>query len=75
MFAGLVPSFSFFTLLGVTIISALGLPEDILRHVGLVLLVLIGLGLVFPAVERVLKRPFARGGRADVRARVRGRER
>lgn len=58
--AGLVLSFSFFTLLGVTIISALGLPEDILRYVGLVLLVLIGLGLVFPAVERVLEKPFAR---------------
>ncbi|MFJ3497589.1 cytochrome c biogenesis protein CcdA [Streptomyces sp. NPDC086091] len=58
--AGLVLSFSFFTLLGVTIISALGLPEDILRYVGLTLLVLIGLGLVFPAVERLLERPFAR---------------
>ncbi|MFD4791531.1 cytochrome c biogenesis protein DipZ [Streptomyces sp. NPDC058459] len=58
--AGLVLSFSFFTLLGVTIISALGLPEDILRYVGLALLILIGLSLVFPAVERVLERPFAR---------------
>ncbi|MER7681428.1 cytochrome c biogenesis protein CcdA [Streptomyces sp. NPDC096934] len=58
--AGLVLSFSFFTLLGVTIISALGLPEDIMRYVGLVLLVLIGLGLVFPPVERLLERPFAR---------------
>ncbi|MFE7133609.1 cytochrome c biogenesis protein CcdA [Streptomyces sp. NPDC057638] len=58
--AGLVLSFSLFTLLGVTIISALGLPEDILRHIGLTLLVLIGLGLVFPAVERLLERPFSR---------------
>ncbi|MFD8938795.1 cytochrome c biogenesis protein DipZ [Streptomyces sp. NPDC059578] len=57
---GLVLSFSFFTLLGVTIISALGLPEDILRHTGLALLVLIGLGLVFPPVERLLERPFSR---------------
>ncbi|MFJ9900799.1 cytochrome c biogenesis protein CcdA [Streptomyces sp. NPDC091280] len=57
---GLVLSFSFFTLLGVTIISALGLPDDILRYVGLVLLVLIGLGLVFPPVERLLEKPFAR---------------
>ncbi|MER7124505.1 cytochrome c biogenesis protein DipZ [Streptomyces goshikiensis] len=58
--AGLVLSFSFFTLLGVTIISALGLPQDILRYIGLSLLVLIGLGLIFPAVERLLERPFAR---------------
>ncbi|GAA3507510.1 cytochrome c biogenesis protein DipZ [Streptomyces showdoensis] len=58
--AGLVLSFGFFTLLGVTIISALGLPQDLLRYLGLSLLVLIGLGLVFPPVERLLERPFAR---------------
>ncbi|MEU9677930.1 cytochrome c biogenesis protein CcdA [Streptomyces parvus] len=58
--AGLVVSFAFFTLLGVTIISALGLPQDILRYVGLGLLVLIGLGLIFPPVERLLEKPFAR---------------
>ncbi|AZK96999.1 MULTISPECIES: cytochrome c biogenesis protein DipZ [Streptomyces] len=58
--AGLVLSFSFFTLLGVTIISALGLPEDILRLTGLALLILIGLGLVFPPVERLLEKPFSR---------------
>ncbi|MET8839553.1 cytochrome c biogenesis protein DipZ, partial [Streptomyces rubiginosohelvolus] len=58
--AGLVVSFAFFTLLGVTIISALGLPQDILRYIGLGLLVLIGLGLIFPPVERILEKPFAR---------------
>ncbi|MFF0215984.1 cytochrome c biogenesis protein DipZ [Streptomyces vinaceus] len=58
--AGLVLSFSFFTLLGVTLISALGLPQDILRYIGLSLLVLIGLGLIFPPVERLLEKPFAR---------------
>ncbi|WP_445397907.1 cytochrome c biogenesis protein CcdA [Streptomyces sp. LE64] len=57
---GLVLSFGFFTLLGVTIVSALGLPEDILRHTGLALLVLIGLGLLFPPVERLLEKPFSR---------------
>lgn len=57
---GLVISLSFFTLLGVTIVTALGLPEDILRYVGLALLVLIGLGLIFPPVERLLEKPFAR---------------
>ncbi|KOX19515.1 cytochrome c biogenesis protein DipZ [Streptomyces sp. NRRL F-6491] len=58
--AGLVVSFAFFTLLGVTIISALGLPQDILRYIGLGLLVLIGLGLILPPVERMLEKPFAR---------------
>ncbi|WP_433403614.1 cytochrome c biogenesis protein DipZ [Streptomyces sp. CA-146814] len=58
--AGLVVSFAFFTLLGVTIISALGLPQDILRYIGLGLLVLIGLGLILPPVERILEKPFAR---------------
>ncbi|AXG80880.1 cytochrome c biogenesis protein DipZ [Streptomyces paludis] len=58
--AGLVISFSFFTLLGVTLISALGLPQDILRYAGLTLLVLIGLGLIFPRVESLLEKPFAR---------------
>ncbi|MCX5387374.1 cytochrome c biogenesis protein CcdA [Streptomyces sp. NBC_00083] len=58
--AGLVLSFSFFTLLGVTLLSALGLPQDILRYIGLALLVLIGFGLVFPPVERLLEKPFAR---------------
>ncbi|WP_327233238.1 hypothetical protein OG349_03920 [Streptomyces sp. NBC_01317] len=38
MVAGLVVSFSFFTLLGLTLISALGLPQDILRYVGLTII-------------------------------------
>nr|WP_308083021.1 cytochrome c biogenesis CcdA family protein [Streptomyces sp. NK15101] len=58
--AGLALSFAFFTLLGVTIVSALGLSQDILRYVGLVPLVLIGPGLIFPPVERILEKPFAR---------------
>lgn len=60
MVSGLALSFSFFTLLGVTLISALGLPENILRYVGLTLLVMIGLGLIFLPVDRLLERPFAR---------------
>ncbi|MFI8371038.1 cytochrome c biogenesis protein DipZ [Streptomyces sp. NPDC085466] len=43
-----------------TLISALGLPEDILRYAGLALLVLIGLGLFFPPFERILEKPFSR---------------
>jgi cytochrome c biogenesis protein CcdA/thiol-disulfide isomerase/thioredoxin len=58
--AGLVLSFSFFTLLGSLLLSVLGLPADLLRTIGVVLLVLIGLGLIFPGLERLLERPFAR---------------
>jgi cytochrome c biogenesis protein CcdA/thiol-disulfide isomerase/thioredoxin len=58
--AGLVLSFSLFTLLGSILISALGLPDNILRVIGLTLLVLIGVGLIFPRLESWLERPFAR---------------
>lgn len=58
--AGLVISFSFFTLAGTTIISVLGLPDNILRYIGLGMLILLGLGLIFPPLERLLEKPFAR---------------
>ncbi len=57
---GLVTSFAVFTLAGGALISALGLPDDILRTVGLVLLALIGVGLLIPALGHLLERPFAR---------------
>lgn len=46
--AGIVVSFSLFTLTGSVILSALGLPDDFLRWGGLVILTLVGLGLIFP---------------------------
>jgi cytochrome c biogenesis protein CcdA len=58
--AGLVASFSMFTLFGTLLLSALGLPADLLKIVGVTLLILIGLGLLFPWVDRILERPFAR---------------
>ncbi|WP_028933486.1 cytochrome c biogenesis protein CcdA [Pseudonocardia spinosispora] len=58
--AGLVVSFSVFTLLGSLLLSALGLPAGLLRTIGVILLVLIGLGLLFPGIDRLLERPFAR---------------
>jgi cytochrome c biogenesis protein CcdA/thiol-disulfide isomerase/thioredoxin len=58
--AGLVLSFSFFTLLGSVLISALDLPASILHYTGLVLLVLIGLGMIFGKLGERLERPFAR---------------
>ncbi len=57
---GLVLSFSVFTLLGIWLLGALGLPDDLLRWIGIVLLGVLGLGLVIPVVGDLLERPFAR---------------
>lgn len=56
--AGLVLSFSVFTLLGSLLLSALGLPQDLLRWSGIALLVMLGVGMIVPRLEAVLERPF-----------------
>lgn len=58
--SGLVVSFSFFTLLGSVILTALGLPQDLLRWVGLVLLAVIGVGMIVPRLEEIIEKPFQR---------------
>jgi cytochrome c biogenesis protein CcdA/thiol-disulfide isomerase/thioredoxin len=58
--AGLAISFSIFTLLGTLVLSALPLPNDIIRWTGLVVLVLLGIAMMFPIVQDLLERPFAR---------------
>ncbi len=60
---GLVLSFAVFTLIGSWLLSALGLPQDLLRWLGLVVLGVVGLGLVVPALGDLLERPFARVAR------------
>jgi cytochrome c biogenesis protein CcdA len=45
---GLIVSFSFLILVGSEVLSALGLPQDLLRNAGIALLVIIGLGLLLP---------------------------
>ncbi|OBC09222.1 cytochrome C biogenesis protein [Mycobacterium sp. 852013-50091_SCH5140682] len=57
--AGLVLSFSLVTLAGAAVLQSLHLPADIIRWVGLLALVVIGIGLIFPRVEQLLERPFA----------------
>ncbi|KAA0018938.1 cytochrome c biogenesis protein DipZ [Antrihabitans cavernicola] len=57
--AGLVLSFATFTLVGSALLSVLGLPQDLLRWAGLVVLVLIGIGLIFPQFEHILEKPFS----------------
>ncbi len=58
--AGLTLSFAVFTLFGSLILASLHLPDDAIRWVGLALLVLVGLGLLVPALGHVLERPFYR---------------
>ena len=60
MIAGLVTSFSAVTLVGSALLSLLHLPQDAIRWVALAALVTIGLGLIFPQVEQLLEKPFAR---------------
>jgi cytochrome c biogenesis protein CcdA/thiol-disulfide isomerase/thioredoxin len=57
---GLTLSFAVFTLFGTLILESLHLPDDAIRWVGLALLVLVGLGLLVPALGHLLERPFYR---------------
>ncbi len=63
---GLVVSFSVFTLIGSLLLALLGLPQDVLRWAGLVVLVLIGIGLIVPRFEAILEKPFAWIPKRDV---------
>ncbi|GAA4684471.1 hypothetical protein GCM10025780_33120 [Frondihabitans cladoniiphilus] len=56
--AGLALSFSVFTLFGTLVLSALPVPQDIIRWIGLVALVLLGIGMIVPAFQHVLEKPF-----------------
>ena len=58
--AGLVISFTAFTLLGSTLLNLLHLPQDVIRWAGIVLLALIGVGMIIPKVMEILEHPFAR---------------
>ncbi len=70
--AGLLTSFTLLTLLGTVLVASLGIPEGILRSVGLVALIVVGIGLMIPAVGHRLEALFyripqhgpARGGSA-----------
>ncbi|MBB4134927.1 cytochrome c biogenesis protein DipZ [Gordonia humi] len=57
---GLVVSFATVTLVGSSLLSLLKLPQDTFRWAGLIVLTVIGVGLIFPAVEHLLEKPFSR---------------
>lgn len=61
---GLVLSFSVFTLIGSWLLGVLGLPQDALRWIGLVVLGAVGLGLAVPPLGDLLEVPFARLSRS-----------
>jgi cytochrome c biogenesis protein CcdA/thiol-disulfide isomerase/thioredoxin len=56
--AGLVLSFTVFTLAAARLLDALGLPEDLLRDIAIVLLFVVAATLIFPAFARWIERPF-----------------
>ncbi|MGV8886165.1 MAG: cytochrome c biogenesis protein DipZ [Microbacteriaceae bacterium] len=56
---GLVVAFSVFTLIGSLLLALFNLPQDLLRWAGIVVLVLIGLGLIVPAFQHILEKPFS----------------
>ncbi|HTW06408.1 MAG TPA: cytochrome c biogenesis protein CcdA [Acidimicrobiales bacterium] len=60
--SGMVVTFSAATLAGSTLLSLLGLPQDLLRDMGIAALFILGAGLVFPWLGRLVERPFARLG-------------
>jgi cytochrome c biogenesis protein CcdA/thiol-disulfide isomerase/thioredoxin len=60
--AGLVVSFSLTELVGSTVLSALGLPQNLLFWLGIGLLLLLAAGLMIPFIGEVIERPFSRLG-------------
>lgn len=58
--AGVIVSLTILTLAGSLILSALGLPDSLLRWIGVALLVVVGLGLIFPQVDELIQKPFYR---------------
>jgi cytochrome c biogenesis protein CcdA/thiol-disulfide isomerase/thioredoxin len=57
---GLIVSFTILILAGTEIVSLFHLPEDFLRDFGIALLIVVGIGLLVPALGEFVERPFAR---------------
>ena len=58
--AGLVVSFTVFTLTATALLSALGLPQDALRDAAIVLLFVLAASLIVPRIGMLIEAPFAR---------------
>jgi cytochrome c biogenesis protein CcdA len=57
--AGLVVSFTLFTLVASSLLSALGLPQDVLRNLAIAMLFVLAATLLFPRIAFLLERPLA----------------
>src|SRR6516164_5735781 len=58
--AGLVASFTVFTLFATWLLNKLGLPDDLLRNIAIALLFVVAATLLVPRFGLLLERPFAR---------------
>ncbi|MBA3476528.1 MAG: cytochrome c biogenesis protein DipZ, partial [Actinobacteria bacterium] len=56
--AGIVVSFTVFTLFAAWLLDLLGLPQDVLRNLAIALLLLVALSLLIPRVGELLARPL-----------------
>ena len=63
--AGLVWSFTLFTLVATALLSALGLPDDLLRNIAIAAVFLMGLSLLWPWLGAFVERPFQALGRRN----------
>ncbi len=70
--AGLVLSFTLVTLGGSLLLGLLNLPQDIIRWVGIAVLIIIGVSLIVPRLAHILERPFQRFGQREVKNRGSG---
>ena len=71
--AGLVVSFTVFTLFAAWLLDLLGLPQDLLRNLAIALLFLVALTLLVPQVGELIARPLqalTRRGRGRSRRRL-----
>jgi len=69
---GLVGSFSVFTVIGASLLRSLHLPQDALRDLAIVLLLVLAATMIFAPVARALERPLLRLGRQRPRAESNG---
>jgi cytochrome c biogenesis protein CcdA/thiol-disulfide isomerase/thioredoxin len=56
--AGLVVSFTLFTLTATALLGALGLPGDVLRNIAIAVVFVVALSLLWPPLGDLLSRPF-----------------
>jgi cytochrome c biogenesis protein CcdA/thiol-disulfide isomerase/thioredoxin len=61
--AGLVASFTVFTLVATALLSALDLPDDLLRNIAIAVVLVVGLSLLAPQLGALVERPFQALGR------------